>query len=195
MTLVFFDFDGTLTTRDTIFPFGFFLARSQRSKTILKTAQLVWWMTLLKSGVISNHEFKQQFCRSFLKGESERAIEDLSKAFIAEYVTGILNGAVVDALHRHQQTGDQVYLVSSNFAFLLRPLQQMWNSNGVIATNPEVKLGRFTGRLSGPTCDGPEKLSRVLDLFGWERVKAATAYGDSRGDVPLLSFVKKAVWV
>ena len=194
MSLVFFDFDGTLTRRDTILPFGFFLARA-KPKKYLEMVHLVLLMIFLKLRILSNHEFKEKFCSSFLRGESEKEIEDLSRIFADRYLKGILNWPVVEALRNHQQRGDEVYLVSSNFTFLLRPLQQTWTSSGVIATDPEIKAGRFTGRISGRACDGPEKLSRVLARFGRERVREATAYGDSRSDRHLLSYVKKAVWV
>jgi phosphatidylglycerophosphatase C len=194
MSLAFFDFDGTLTKRDSIVPFGLCLARAKLNKRS-GTANLALLMFCLKSRMLSNHQFKERFCRSFLTGESEKEIDDLSRMFTVRYLEGILNTPVVEALHGHQQKGDEVYLVSSNFTFLLRPLHQTWNSCGVIATDLEIKAGRFTGKISGRTCHGREKLSRVLAVFGSERVREATAYGDSRSDRHLLAFVKTAVWV
>ena len=194
MSLAFFDFDGTLTKRDSILPFGLCLARAKQNKRG-GTAHFALLMICLKSRMLSNHQFKESFCRSFLAGESEKEIDDFSRMFTARYLEGILNRPVVEALRSHQQKGDEVYLVSSNFTFLLRPLQLTWNSSGVIATDLEVRAGRFTGRINGRTCHGPEKLSRVLAVFDSERVRQATAYGDSRSDRHLLSFVKTAVWV
>jgi len=194
MSLVFFDFDGTLTKRDTILPFGFWLARS-KSKTRFRMAALLFLMGLLKFRFLSNHQFKEKFCRLLLKGESEKRVDELSLAFLANYVERSLNSSVVSVLLEHQEKGDVVYLVSSNFTFLLRPLQTRWNSSGVIATDLEVEAGRFTGQIHGRACDGAEKLARVIELFGKDLVKEATAYGDSRGDRPLLDFVKTAVWV
>jgi phosphatidylglycerophosphatase C len=194
MSLTFFDFDGTLTRRDSILPFGLCLARANPNKR-LRTAHFALLMIGLKSRMLSNHQFKERFCRSFLTGESEKDIDDLARMFTVRYLEGILNRPVVETLRSHQQKGDEVYLVSSNFTFLLRPLQQTWNSSGVIATDLEIKSGRFTGRIIGRSCHGPEKLSRVLAVFGSKRVKEATAYGDSRSDRHLLAFVKTAVWV
>jgi len=194
VSLVFFDFDGTLTRRDTILPFGFFLARTKGSK-YLRMVYLVLLVILLKLRLLSNHKFKEKFCSVFLRGQSENEIEGLSRVFADRYLDGILNRPVVEALREHQQKGDEVYLVSSNFAFLLRPLQQSWALSGVIATDPEISAGRLTGRISGRACDGREKLSRVFALFGRECVREATAYGDSRGDRHLLAAVKRAVWV
>ena len=194
MSLVFFDVDGTLTSRDTILPLGLFLARTRQRK-YFRMAALVFWMALLKLRVLSNHEFKQKFCQALLKGESEKRIEELSAMFASRYLEGVLNEHVVEALRRHQYDGDEVYLVSSNFAFWVRPLHQKWHCCGAIATNAEVREGVFTGRIEGQSCDGEEKLARVLALFDRDLVRGATAYGDSRGDCRLLGFVKRAVWI
>jgi HAD superfamily hydrolase (TIGR01490 family) len=193
MSLVFFDFDGTLTTRDTVWPLGVFLARSRRL-AYPRIAAVLLWMVFLKLRVLSNHEFKQKFCRLLLKGESARGLEKRLQIFANGYLEGLLNRGVVDTLRRHQLNGDDVYLVSSNFSFLLLSLSERWNI-GVIATNLEVKEGVFTGRIDGVTCDGKEKLARVLELFDVDAVRAATAYGDSRGDRELLAFVKTPVWI
>jgi phosphatidylglycerophosphatase C len=194
MRLVFFDFDGTLTTRDTILPLGLFLARSQSTRS-LRAARLAGALLLLKLRVLSNHAFKEAFCRCLLTGESEERIEHLSREFATRYVQGILRTPVVRMLGEHRRAGDEVYVVSSNFRFLLRQLPPSLETDGVIATEPEMIDGRYTGRLAGPACAGPNKLARLLARFGRERVKQAVAYGDSEDDRQLLEFVKTSVWV
>ena len=194
MRLAFFDFDGTLTTRDTILPLGLFLARSQSTR-FLRVARLAGALLLLKLRVLSNHTFKEAFCRCLLRGESEESIEDLSREFATLHIPGILRAPVVRMLDEHRRAGDEVYIVSSNFGFLLQQLPSSLETNGVIATEPEIVDGRYTGRLAGPACAGPEKLARVLARFGRERVKQAVAYGDSKDDRQLLEFVKTSIWV
>jgi len=193
MSLAFFDFDGTLTRRDTILPFAFFIARTRPGRR-WRVAHLMFWLLLLKVRLISNHRFKAQFCSLLLQGEARKQMDDLALAFATHHVEKALNAPVVAALRNHQQEGDEVYLVSSNFSFLLRPLQAAWALRGIVATEVEIEGGRCTGRIAGQVCDGAEKLSRVLALFNAERVREATAYGDSRGDRALLAFVKRAVW-
>ena len=194
MSLVFFDFDGTLTRRDSILPFGMFVAPTRPPKH-LTIARLLLLSALLRSRVISNHVFKERLCALLLKGESEAAMDRIALAFAETHLMNMLNDPIVDELHRHREQRDDVYFVSSNFSLVLRPFEKLWNAQGVIATEPEVIGGRFTGRISGRACDGEEKLSRVLAAFGEDRVRSATAYGDSRGDRPLLAYVKRAIWV
>jgi HAD superfamily phosphoserine phosphatase-like hydrolase len=98
-------------------------------------------------------------------------------------------------MHAHQDAGDDVFILSSNFSFALKPWRQRWNATGVIATEAEVIGGRFTGRLVGRACDGREKLARALTRFGPEPLRRATAYGDSRSDRHVMRFVERAIWV
>jgi phosphatidylglycerophosphatase C len=194
MCLVFFDFDRTLTTRDTILPLGLFLSRAGPGARS-KTARFLWALLLLKGRVLSNHEFKEKFCRWLVKGKSQEDIETLARSFANRYVAGRLNPAVVQKLNEHRKRGDEVYIVSSNFRFLLEAMMEHLRTNGVIATELEILDGRYTGNLLGRACSGSEKLSRVLTRFGRERVEEAVAYGDSADDRCLLQYVKTGVWV
>jgi HAD superfamily hydrolase (TIGR01490 family) len=194
MGLVFFDFDGTLTSRDTILPLALFVGRQAR-RSLLDVGCVAGAAALLRLRVLSNHRFKEQFCRSLLLGESQDRVECLAADFLAQRVIGLLRMSTVDRLREHRRAGDEVFLVSSNFDFALRPVQRHLEADGVIATEAEVVGGMFTGRLAGRSCAGREKLRRVLARFGPERVAEAVAYGDSRDDADLLAMVRTRVWV
>jgi len=194
MRLVFFDFDGTLTTCDTIRPLASFLCSSLggsgRSRVSVDLSLL-----LLKLRMTSNHTFKQEFLRELLKGRSAACVRELVQRFHATYLEAVWNRPVLQSLLNHAAAGDDVWLVSSNFDFFLQPLQERWNLRGILATETEVRDGGFTGRILGRACDGREKLSRVVATFGERRAREAVAYGDSRSDSYLLQFVKTGHWV
>lgn len=194
MTLVLFDFDGTLTTRDTILPLAGFLLRQNPAKAA-GMVRLAWATSLLKLRVSSNHRFKERFCECLLGGETQTHVEELSREFAARYLIGVLREPMLKVVHEHRRAGDEVYIVSSNFDFVLEPLRERLDVNGVIATEPEIVNGRYTGRLSTRACAGSEKVQRALARFGRERVSQAVAYGDSNDDRQLLEFVKTPVWV
>jgi phosphatidylglycerophosphatase C len=195
VSLVLFDFDGTLTTRDTIWPFGAFLVQRAHGNSYAKAAWLLFLLAGLKIRALSNHQFKERFCTLLLRGRSEQEIRGLVKLFADSVVGGMLNRQLVDALRQHQCSGDDVYLLSSNFSLVLQPWQEAWAVVGVIATEAETQNGQFTGRIIGRACDGQEKLARALAMFGDERLEQATAYGDSRSDRYIMESVKKAIWV
>ncbi len=194
MSLVFFDFDGTLTTRDTILPLGLALARTAPNR-YSKVCFMALYLGMLKLRIITNHGFKERFCALLLKGRPKEEVARVASIFIRDYVRRVFKRPIVEALIEHTRRGDEVYLVSSNFSFALSPLQDIWPLRGVVCTEAECLDGRFTGRVVGRSCDGEEKLERVVNLFGEGRIKSATAYGDSRSDHHLLDFVSQAVWV
>jgi len=194
MSLVFFDFDGTLTTKDTIWPFASFLWTNCRRRRGARTSMFLSLMKL-KLRLTSNHVFKQQFMSQLVQGESQGRIESLTARFHETHLEPILNRAMIRLLLEHVEHGDDVYLVSSNFDFFLRPLQERWNVKGIIATQTEVRDGHFTGHILGLACDGKEKLDRVINCFGERRTREAVAYGDSQSDSFLLEFVMTGHWV
>lgn len=194
MSLVLCDFDGTLTTRDTILPLGFFLRRANRTPATHLT-HVAAALLLVKLRIASNNHLKAEFCRRLLSGHTEEHVDRLSSEFATNYVMNILRERMVRILEQHRQKGDDVYIVSSNFDFVLRPLLERLSATGVIATEPEIADGRYTGRLARPACARAEKLTRAVARFGAERVREAVAYGDSDDDRTLLEFVKTPVWV
>ncbi len=195
MGLALFDFDGTLTTRDTIWPLGAFLVEHAHARSRAKMAGLLLLLAALKGRALSNHRFKERFCALLLSGQTEAGVETLAEAFADRFVGSILNPRLVDAMYAHQHAGDDVFLLSSNFSFALKPWERRWNAAGTIATDAEVDDGRFTGHLVGRACDGREKLARAIARFGPEPLRRATAYGDSRGDRHIMDFVERAIWV
>lgn len=192
MSVALFDFDGTLTTRDTIWPFALFLSRAGRDRTS-KRLRLAFSLLKLKFRLISNHSFKQEYAQTLLQGEDVARLESLARRFLQEQLEPILNRQVFQSLQQHVAAGDAVYLVSSNFDFFLQPLAEQWKLLGIFATQAEVAQGKFTGRITGLSCDGPEKLARAIACLGERQVRAAVAYGDSAGDEPLLRAVKTPI--
>lgn len=192
--LVLFDFDCTLTIRDTIWPFTtFLLKQNQRGYTVRLAAFCL--SGLLRIHVISNHYFKKGLAALLVRGRSTQEIELIAERFHNAYLERILNRTVVRSLVEHMVHSDEIYIVSSNFDFLLKPLQKRWNLAGIIATRTEVLNGIFTGRLVGNACHGKEKVARVIECFGPTITKEAVAYGDSASDAFLLDSVKDGYWV
>ena len=187
--LVFFDFDETLTTRDTVWLFVTFLLNQKPYRHTTRIAVCAL-NALLKLHLVPNHYFKKYLIRLLLREEPEREMASISARFHETYLDSILNRKIFQCLVRHRIQGNDVYLVSSNFDFVLKPLQQKWNLKGIIATQTEISAGRFTGRLLGHTCHGEEKVTRVIAQFGKERVTQAVAYGDSASDLFLLKSVR-----
>ncbi len=194
MRLVFFDFDGTLTTTDTLWPLACLLSEGHRHRRAMRTAVLLS-LVQLKLGLMTNTSFKKRFLQLTLQDESKSRIDGLAQKFHEAKLDPMLNRDVFQELAKHTAAGDHVYLVSSNFDFFLEPLRERWNLKGIFATRAEVMESKFTGQILGRACHGKEKLARVLACFGEKQIREAVAYGNSRSDWFLLNFVQTANWV
>jgi phosphatidylglycerophosphatase C len=191
--LVFFDFDCTLTIRDTIWPFTTFLLKQNRRGYPVRLAALC--LSGLLGHVIPNEYFKRGLAALLLRGRSAQEMDLIAERFHDAYLEKILNRTAVESLVEHIAHGDEIYILSSNFDFFLKPLQKKWNLAGIIATRTEVLNGVFTGRILGNACHGKEKVARVIECFGPTIIKEAVAYGDSASDAFLLDSVKDGYWV
>lgn len=182
-TLAVFDFDGTITTKDTMFDFISFY--HSKSKLILGLCILSPILILYKIGVISNSSAKQKLLAFFFKGEKEEYFDKRCREY-ASKINLIVRPKAIDKIKQHQAEGHLVIIDSASIDKWIEPWAKSIGINIVIATKLEVKNGIFNGRLASKNCYGKEKVNRLLELFSGENIYKMYAYGDSRGDKELL---------
>ena len=107
--------------------------------------------------------------------------------FLDDHLPCLMNNIVFEKLKGHVAAGEDVYLASANFDFILAPLINKWKLTGIISTATEVKNDCYTGRIIGNTCKGEEKFIKIKEILGEEAVKAAIAYGDDEDSLLLHS--------
>ena len=64
----------------------------------------------------------------------------------------------------------------------------------LLCSRADYKDGKFTGRIAGKNCIGPEKVIRVQTTFPIKDYKAIVAYGDSSGDKAMLDWADHAFY-
>jgi HAD superfamily hydrolase (TIGR01490 family) len=183
-TLALFDFDGTLTYRDSFQAFLFFTLPNWR--IALGAAWLSPHLLAYRAGQADNGKTKERVLRYFYQGWSVDYFEGLCHRFAREKLPGLVRPEALERLRWHQEQEHDVWLVSASLESYLWP----WSRHqGVycIGTRLLHERGCVTGRLATPNCWGPEKVRRVQELLSPERYDYIFAYGDSRGDRELLS--------
>lgn len=181
-----FDFDGTLTTKESLIQFIKFTHKTTFPLKLLHSLP-----TLLKSsiGLASRQEAKESILTSLYKNIPRTELEALGQNFADNTIDSFLNPPLIEKLHWHQQQGHICVLVSANIEVYLKPWAKRHNLQHVLcselATSPE---GLITGKLSKPNCWGPEKARQLLLLISSQNYQPSQiyAYGDSRGDRELL---------
>ncbi len=191
-----FDFDGTLTTADTLTAFVRFT--HGRLRFLLGVLRNAPWLMLMKLGLCPNWKAKEKLFACFYRGVSHEQFALWGSTF-APVAASMLNTHTVALLRQHQADGHTACVVTASIDEWVRPVCERLGVGIVIATRVEVSPdGILTGRFlsvrhaashgESVNCYGPEKVARLLEAFPNRAAYTLYAYGDSRGDDALLAF-------
>lgn len=188
-----FDFDGTLTTKDTLLEFIRFAKGSgQMFCGFLLFSPL---LLLMKLHLYPNWKAKQQLFSYFFKGMNIDDFNALCMRF-AEQNKHLLRPAGIEkvrqAIEEEQAT---VLIISASIDNWVRPFfDEIDKKIQVLGTQIEIKGGRLTGRFTTKNCYGQEKVNRLTALYPHREAYELIAFGDSRGDKELLDFADKSFY-
>ena len=187
-----FDFDGTLTTSDTLLEFiKYAKGRGRFLMVFLMYSPL---LVLMKLHLYPNWKAKQQIFAHLFAGMRNKKFDALCRGF-AEESQHLLRPKGITLMHEALVAGAQVFTVSASIDNWVRPFFDIRNLKGVqvLGTQIEVEDGKLTGRFKSNNCYGKEKVHRIAEVLkSFERSEyEIEAFGDSRGDKEMLAFADK----
>lgn len=178
-----FDFDGTITTKDTLFDFiAFYIGKP---RLLLGLIVLSPMLIFFKLGFIKNNEAKQKMFSFFFKSESIEKFNSVCEQYI-QRVNIILKQDTIDRIKWHQSKGHKVVIISASIKNWIEPWAIQYGIDEVLATEILVKDKAVVGKFSTANCYGQEKVNRLLIKYPDRNGYVLYAYGDSRGDKELL---------
>ena len=181
-----FDFDGTLTTKDTLLEFIRFAKGTLAfGLGFLRYTHL---LVLMKLGGYPNWKAKQKVFAHFFKGMSIDDFDALCQEFAASS-KHLLRPKGIETINKAQSEGSEVLIVSASIDNWVQPF---FANVKVLGTQIEVVDGKLTGRFLTKNCYGQEKVNRILALYPNRQDYHLTAYGDSRGDKELLAWADES---
>ena len=181
-----FDFDGTLTRRDTLLPFLLHVAGPV--KFSCKILLLLPTLTGYALGLIRNDKAKVKVLTSFIANMEMATLQQQALQFAENKLPSLLRSEAMQRLDWHKQQGHRCVVVSASLEIYLRPWASKAGFDDILGSRLETLADdRTTGNLLGENCFGPEKLRRLEALLGSRDGYTLYAYGDSRGDKELLS--------
>lgn len=192
--LALFDFDGTLTTSDSVVPFLRRFVRPAASGRAVREVAAVARAVAARD----RDRLRAAATRALLTGVPFGEVQAAGHEFAAEILAGRLRDDTRARLGWHVDQGHRVAFVSASYDVYLLPVAAALGVEAVLSTRLEVREGVCTGALDGPNCRGPEKVRRLEAWLGSQGVAAADvqawAYGDSAGDTELLAWAHHPVW-
>jgi phosphatidylglycerophosphatase C len=186
MTIAFFDFDGTLTYKDS---FDSFLRQSCAPAAFL-FKKYVWdfpYLVAYKLKLISTHQLKQRRLKTFLASKSSNELEQITKQFSEIVLPKIIKKSGLERIAWHKAEGHQIWIVSASFDFVLEKWCAQNNIN-LITNKAEITThNRLSGFFPKPDCNNEEKVNRIRQNIDLEKATAIYAYGDTSGDSAMLA--------
>ena len=182
--LVTFDFDGTLTCRDSFVAFLAWRAGHVGFAVGLLALlpAVVAWIGHRDRGVLT-----AAMVRRFLRGEASEPVATDAASFQDEAFSRLMRPDALACWRDWQAKGARLYIVTASPELVIAPFAAALGADGLIGTRLAADpCGRLTGELEGLNCRGPEKVRRIRERFG-DGVVLAAAYGDTSGDREMLA--------
>ena len=186
--LVAFDFDGTLTVRDSFMAF-----------LRWRVSTAAWYAGLARlapaaAGYVfhrSRGRIKAAAVRVFLKGMPRAQLESEAKAFAEFIAPTFFRPDALVVWRRWRSRGARLIIVTASPEILVAPFARGLGADGLIGTELAFDAqDRVAGGFAGANCRGPEKVRRLKEVFGEDMVLKA-AYGDTTGDADMLAIAEE----
>jgi phosphatidylglycerophosphatase C len=188
MNIAFFDFDGTITTDDSLI--GFIRFAVGNLKFIIGMGILSPILLGYTLKLIPNYRAKQIILAYFFKGIEAKKFTDLAQEYSLQHIPKILRPQAMEKIQWHLDNNDRVVVVSASIECWLLPWCEQHNLE-LLATKLEMAEGRVTGKFQTKNCYGIEKVHRIREKYDLHEYESVYAYGDSRGDREMLTLADK----
>jgi len=182
--IAFFDFDGTITKKDTFSDFMVFLIGRWGYLTglVLNSKILILYFLNFKSA----SEAKEALLRYYLKGKSAAVLCKKADLYVENRFKKIVRKSAINEINKHLHLGHDVVIVTASPYLWTLPFAKRLKVS-LISTQIEVdKNGFYTGNFNGKNCNGHEKAVRIKCEYNLDEYRQIFSYGDSLGDGPML---------
>ena len=196
MALAIFDLDKTLIGGDSDFLWGEFLSEIGAVDADTYQIKNQYFFDQYALGKLNINEYLE-FCLEPLSLNSRTTLDEWHQRFMQEKIEQILLPKAQAIIDKHKAQGDTILVITATNSFVTGPIVKRYGIDNLLATNPEVKNGKFTGKVEGEPCFQKGKiahLDRWLEQTG-EDMTGSYFYSDSHNDLPMLELVDNPVVV
>jgi HAD superfamily hydrolase (TIGR01490 family) len=191
-----FDLDNTLIAGDSDYQWGCFLAEQGIVNSASYQRENQRFYDQYKTGDLDIHEFLE-FQLQPLAAHDIDTLQQLRSRYLQEKIKPIVLPAAHALIDKHRSLGDTLIVITATNRFITEPIVAMYGIPHLLATDPELIDGAYTGAVSGIPCFQAGKIEK---LAGWLEINQHSLddswfYSDSHNDLPLLGEVTHPVAV
>ena len=196
MAFALFDLDNTLLADDSDFLWGCFLVdKGLVDKTTYDEANKRFYDDY-KKGTLDIFEFLAFSLKPLTQIPREKLTE-LHKEFMQKHIIPVMTQKGLAQVQQHRDKGDITVIITATNRFVTAPIAEAFQVDDLIATDPEIIDGRYTGKVAGTPCFQEGKITRLnqwLENTSHD-LENSTFYSDSHNDLALLEVVTTPVAV
>jgi phosphatidylglycerophosphatase C len=188
-----FDFDGTITQRDTLL--GYLLSVGGPGRTAASLARHASGMARGLRDDAARDAAKERVVGQVVRGRHSDDLDDAGARYAAT-LRSRFRPDVLERIEWHRSEGHELVIVSASLVHYLRPVATSLGFDDVIGVELEFDEARVaTGRLARANVRGPQKEARLREWWGERPATELWAYGNSSGDEDLLAMADHATWI
>jgi HAD superfamily hydrolase (TIGR01490 family) len=197
--LALFDLDHTLLPHDSDEQWVEFLLQQGKLDRASYEAANLELAERYRRGEAGAIEFTEFYLSTLMPFTADE-LDALHPAYMRERILPSIAGAARNLIDKHRKLGHFMILTTATSRFLTAPIARELGFEHHIATEPEIREGRYTGRVMGVPNLREGKVERLLSWLAEREMKLSDFreswfYSDSQNDLPLLSHVTHPVAV
>jgi phosphatidylglycerophosphatase C len=189
--IAFFDFDGTITRKDTLPE----VIKFQKGKLAFYVGIIIYAPLLVayKLKLLKNDLVKQKILTYFFGGIPEPVFQEKCDLFAENMIPGLIRPGALKEIVSLREKGFEIVVISASAGNWIR----RWSNElslKLLSTKLEVKNGLITGRIEGKNNHGEQKVINIRELWNLNEYGEIYAYGDSPGDKPMLALATQSFY-
>lgn len=192
-SLALFDFDNTLTNKDSFWAFLKF--SKSRPKIVFAALSLFPKLAAYKLSLVKNDKAKIAVIRKLFSGQKVEHVKELGVQFSKSIIPQILNEKALKKLLWHKEQGHDVAVVSASIDWYLKPWCDVMKIDCICTKIKIEKDGSVGTEYEGENVYGEQKVDAIIRRYTLANYKEIFAYGDSQsGDGPMLKLANHAFY-
>jgi len=196
MSIAIFDLDNTLLAGDSDALWGEFISEQGIVDAEFYAQENQRFYEEYKAGELDIYEFLN-FSLKPLSEHSLETLGQLHQQFMTQKIEPIMLPAAHRLLEEHRAQGHLLMIITATNSFVTGPIAKSLGVEVLIATDPEMDQGAYTGKVAGTPCFQEGKVVRLQQWLQEHQRELGESwfYSDSRNDLPLLEMVDHPVAV
>jgi len=197
MSLAIFDLDNTLIGGDSDHLWGEFLC----DEGIIVDRQSFqkkndYFYQQYELGLLDIYAW-EEYSFEILARHSMKELGELHHKFMIAKIEPIILDKAQNCIDNHKKNGDTVLVITASNTFVTSPIVKRYGIDHLLATEPEIKSGRYSGKISGTPCFQSGKIDNLMPWMAKnnETLEGSSFYSDSHNDLPLLELVDHPVTI